>query len=108
MKASVIRTDFLNKGTLSLAERLARAKNVTTPPYVLKDLSKDPESQVRFYVALNPGTPEGCLWELSYDIDTEVCRAALNSLDSYGLRFPGHKIPLIAQFKSSASSVDES
>lgn len=101
MSTVVISGDFLNEESLNLEVRIARAKNVTTSPYVLKNLSKDPDSQVRFHVASNPGTPEGCLWELSYDNNTEVCKAALNTLDSYGLRFPGHKIPLIAQFKAS-------
>lgn len=77
--------------------RLALAKDPKTAPSILKDLTKDPDWRVRQHVAMNPATPEGCLWDLAYDNVPCVSSEAFKSIDALGLRAPGYKVPILAQ-----------
>lgn len=77
--------------------RLVLAKDPKTAPSILKDLTKDPHWRVRQHVAMNPATPEGCLWDLAYDNVPCVSSEAFKSIDALGLRAPGYKVPILAQ-----------
>ena len=99
---------YSQKEADQLEYRLARAKDNSTPPFVLKDLSKDPDPQVRSFVASNPGTPEACLWDLTFDPDVRIRENAFKTLDDLEIRKGVRKPSLSDKIKSAASRAEAS
>jgi hypothetical protein len=58
----------------SLDDKLMEAKDPLTPPDTLIHLSKDPDENVRFWVAGNRSTPLEALYALSEDKSSIVCQ----------------------------------
>lgn len=58
------------------------AKNPSTPPDSLIELSTDSDSDVRCAVAYNPNTPLNVVMELANDKDSYIRRRALENLEA--------------------------
>ena len=66
------RSPSLLNSDISVLIRSGVASNESTPPDILRQLSKDPDGKVRSYVAKNKSTPLDVLMQLAKDSDEAV------------------------------------
>jgi len=77
--------------------RMSRAAASDTPPYMLRQLSKDSFWYIRDLVASNAKTPRDCLEELAKEKDFRIRNDALKTIAALDRHIPRYKTSLQSQ-----------
>jgi hypothetical protein len=80
--------DRLSEGeSLSFEEKIALARDIGASMFALRELAEDADWEIRCQVAQNPSTPNSVLGDLASDDDGDVCKAAIENLNSRSIYF---------------------